>query len=163
MNIFIVLCSIVWLSVGTVSGQDEDSGPSVETSEDHLIAVVLDAKESKKNNDQDQKQKKSDKPKKSERPEKTEKSSDKTDKPEKSGKSEKVAKEKNDAKSEKKERPDKKQETEVKLDDANVTSNVKNDDSKIIPISEVQMLKNGVKRKCKSGEWLRNDWILLKM
>ena len=162
MNIFIVLCSIVWLSVGTVSGQDEGPPVEIETSEDHLIAVVLDAKESKKNNDQDQKQKKSDKPNKSERPEKTEKS-DKADKPEKSEKSEKVAKEKNDAKSEKKERPDKKQETEEKVDDKNVTSNGKNDDSKIIPISEVQMLKNGVKRKCKSGEWLRNDWILLKM
>lgn len=161
MNIFIVLCSIVWLSVGTVLGQDEDSGPPVEieTSEDHLIAVVLDEKESKKNNDQDQKQKKSDKPKKSDRPEKTEKpdKTDKTEKSEKSEKSEKVVKEKSDAKSEKKERPDKKQETEEKVDDKNVTSNGKNDDSKIIPISEVQMLKNGVKRKCKSGEWLRND------
>ena len=144
MNIFIVLCSIVWLSVGTVSGLDSGPPVEIETSEDHLIAAV-DAKESKKNNDQEEKQKKSDKPRKSERPEKTE-NPDKTEKSEKSSKE----------KSEKKDRPNKKQETE-EISDSNDASNGKNDDSKIIPISEVQMLKNGVKRKCKSGEWLRKD------
>ena len=157
MNIFIVLCSIVWLSVGTVSGVPDsglDSGDQVEieTPEDNLVAVV-DAKESKKNNNQDEKPKKSDKPKKSERPEKTG-NPEKTDKPERSDKSEKSTKEK----SEKKERPSKKEETEDKMDDEESKVQIQlNDDSKIIPISEVQMLKNGVKRKCKSGEWLRKD------
>jgi hypothetical protein len=67
----------------------------------------------------------------------------------------KFAKEKNDAKSEKKERLQKKQETEKNVDVKDFITSEKNDDSKIIPISEVQMLKNGVKRKCKPGEWLR--------
>ena len=152
MNIFIVLCSIVWLSVGTVSGLDSGPPDEIETSEDHLIAAV-DAKESKKNNDQEEKQKKSDKPRKSERPEKTE-NPDKVEKSEKTEKSEKSTKEK----SEKKERPNKKEETENKMDDEESKVQIQlNDDSKIIPISEVQMLKNGVKRKCKSGEWLRKD------
>ena len=150
MNIFIVLCSIVWLPVGTVSGLDLGPPDEIETSEDHLIAAV-DAKESKKNNDQEEKQKKSDKPRKSERPEKTE-NPDKAGKSEKTEKSEKSTKEK----SEKKDRPNKKQET-AEISDTDDVSNEKNDDSKIIPISEVQMLKNGVKRKCKSGEWLRKD------